>query len=159
MFRILTLYFLLAERLYADHLKANEGLGDLMSFRPVDYSQPEEAKNGKLGISSVAGDKRRTKPLLEEIANHEAFITLLEVIDTARNRKSDLLTLIEDANALMVDLLPFGEDSSTRVDLSSRVNSHILWLRKNLDQTNQVLAVSMQYLRSLYGNVYLPKTQ
>lgn len=128
-----------------------------MAFTPLDENRP--SKDGPLASSSTPRDRIRPKHLLDEIASHDAFVTLLEVIDTARNRKNDLLALIEDANTLMVNRLPFGDNSSSFVDLSHDTNEHVCWLRKNLAQTNQVLEVAIQHLRMLYGNAYLPSNK
>jgi hypothetical protein len=96
------------------------------------------------------------KTLFEQVAEHEAFLTLLEIVDTARARKSALLDLIDDAKTLAVDRLPFGEDAATNAVLSPDTEQHVKWLRLNLERTNEVLDAALGYLRMLYGPAYMP---
>jgi hypothetical protein len=103
--------------------------------------------------------KRKKATLMDRIVNHEAFTTLLEVIDTARNRKRNLLACLEDANAVMVENLPFGNPSTSSVSAaySGALRDHKAWIENNLVETSQVLATAMEYLRALYGKAYLPR--
>lgn len=114
-------------------------------------------KAAKPSNKAAENDMRvRNTPLLEVVANHEAFVSLLETIDIARNRKRNILSLIEDANGLMVANLPFGDDDAPSLCLSRPTEDHITWLRTNLERTNQVLDVAMEYLRTLHGEAYRP---
>lgn len=101
---------------------------------------------------------------MDEVANYESFLRLLEMIDIARSRKYDLLSLIEDANTLAIDLLPFGQEgednrtSGAPIDhfskLSPPVKTHIMWLHQSLQRTNLVLDAAMNTFRTLFGNSF-----
>lgn len=96
-----------------------------------------------------------SKKLLEDAANHDSFLTLMEVIDTAGMRKSDILSLIADANTLAVDFLPFGEedDHTEQSDpvLSEATQDYLQWLHDNLRKTSHILNQAMDYFQTLYG--------
>jgi hypothetical protein len=141
------------------HVRADDGLAQSLEFCPVYHTKPKSCNGKAVKPGEIPADtapQDRAKPLLEEVANHGAFVSLLEVIDTARNRKRDLLSLIEDANTLMVGHLPFGDDDAPGVCLSRPAEEHISWLRTNLERTDQVLDTALEYLRVLYGAAYLP---
>jgi hypothetical protein len=98
----------------------------------------------------------QVKKLLEETANRDAFLTLMEVIETAGIHKSDILSLIADANTLAVDFLPFGEvddrmEQSVPV-LSKATQAYLQWLHDNLSRTNQLLGIATDYFQSLFGS-------
>jgi hypothetical protein len=139
--------------------KADDELTRLLEFCPIRCNETKSlngkaVKPGKKPSDIVQQD--HAEPLLEAVANHDAFISLLEVIDTARNRKRGVLSLIEDANTLMVAHLPFGDDDAAGLCLSRPAEDYISWLRTNLERTDQVLDVAMEYLRAMYGGAYLP---
>jgi hypothetical protein len=96
-----------------------------------------------------------SKKLLEDAANHDSFLTLMEVIDTAGMRISDILSLIADANTLAVDFLPFGEegDHTEQSDpvLSEATQDYLQWLHDNLRRTSQILNLATDYFQTLYG--------
>ena len=103
--------------------------------------------------SSLSAPSRK---FVEEVANRDAFLTLMEVIDIAGIHKSDILSLIADANTLMVDFLPFGEEDE-RMEQSIPVlfkptEDYLQWLHDNLSRTNHVLGVATDFFQSLYGN-------
>jgi hypothetical protein len=108
----------------------------------------------------------RPHSLLDDVANYDAFLSLLNVIDIVRNRKRDILLLIEDANTLAIDQLPFGvgddeaeeiERTTARsVNLSPSAKDHLLWLQRSLERTNLVLYTVMDYFRTLYGESFIP---
>jgi DIRP len=94
-----------------------------------------------------------SKKLVEAIANQDAFLALLEIIDMSRIRKYEILSLISDANTLAVDILPFGDDEESEQTvpiLSKNVRDHIQWLHSNLNQTNQVLCAATDIFQALY---------
>jgi hypothetical protein len=142
------------------HRKVTEEVAKAIRFKPLDFPK---ARIDACTINSVdrqpgRASKKSVRSLKEDIAEHEAFITLLDVIETARSRKKELLGLIEDANALMTDQLPFGGHDSSVVNLSDSAKKHLRWLWTNLGRTNKVLDTSLKHLRTLYGDVYLPST-
>lgn len=114
-----------------------------------------------VGISKIFAPDNSTlsvpsKKLLEETANRDAFLTLLEVIESAGMRKSDILSLIADANTLAVDFLPFGEDVEHAEQsipiLFKATQDYLTWLHDNLRQTNEILSFATDYFQSLYGS-------
>lgn len=114
-----------------------------------------------VGISKLFAPENSSLPapsrkLLEETANRDAFLTLMEVIDTAGIHKSDILSLIADANTLAIDFLPFGEEDDQMERsfpvLSKQTEDFLQWLHVHLSRTNQVLDVATEYFQSLYGN-------
>jgi hypothetical protein len=130
----------------------------LLNFHPI-YSPNKIRENNIRNCVPAQKVKQKKAPLLDRIANYEAFTTLLEVIDTARNRKHDLLACLEDANSLMVENLPFGYpcNSSVSTTYSGALQDHRAWIESNLVETCQVLATAMEFLRTLYGESYLPR--
>lgn len=116
---------------------------------PID----EPVYHGKSDGCSTAATSSR--PLIEEIAENEAFLTLVRTIERARVRKKTLIEVIDDTNALLIDQLPFGaEFNPADLNLSKSAQDHLNWLLANLDQTNQVLRTALNHLRNLYGNAY-----
>jgi hypothetical protein len=97
-----------------------------------------------------------SKKFLEETANRDAFLTLMEVIDTAAIHKANVLSLIADANTLAVGFLPFGDENDqierSIPSLSKATQDYLVWLHENLGRTNQVLSVAINYFQSLYGS-------
>ena len=98
------------------------------------------------------------KKLLEEAANDDAFLTLMEVIDTVGMRKSDILSLISDANTLAVDFLPFGEEEEQNEEstsiMSDETKDYLHWLHDNLRRTNDILVCATDYFQTLYGDSF-----
>lgn len=142
-----------------DTAEAEENaVAELLLFHP--FNSPNKHRENRIrNHFSLKKIKRKKETLLDKIANHEAFTSLLEVIDMARNRKHDLLACLEDTNALMVGNLPFGDsdDSSMPASYSCPLEMHVAWIRTNLEETNRILATAMKYLRTLYGEAYLPQ--
>jgi hypothetical protein len=100
-----------------------------------------------------------SKRLFDDAANYDAFLTLLEVIDMARTRLWDILSMIAAANTLAIDLLPFGHDDVGKIERSMPIISkaeqdHIQWLHSNLNRTKYFLGVAMGYFQSLYGDSF-----
>jgi hypothetical protein len=130
--------------LHLQSLKVESLLNQALMFSPKCKKPPR--------IDEGEGEvKRRTpqvrpKPLLDDVANHDAFVTLLEVIDTARDRKRDLLLLLDEVNA---------HTSELQEPLSRDARAHVSWLRSNLDRTDVVLRSAMAYLQSLYSEAFL----
>jgi hypothetical protein len=127
-------------------LKVDSILASFLKFTPTHKAH----SNGDMKAQEGAG---RPKPLLEDVANHDAFVTLLEVIETARNRKRDLLSLIEDANNLALA----GKSNDVNGDVSKHVVSettreHMSWVRDNLDRTDLILQTATNFLRTLYSD-------
>jgi DIRP len=123
----------------------------LMRYSRIDST----VRSSKTASKHDESAKKAT--LFDTIANQEAFLTLLEVIDIARNRKGDLLTSIEDANALLVNNLPMGEiDGAPKRVLSHETQEHLRWLLFNLERTDYILGSALKQLRLLYGSAYGP---
>jgi len=135
----------------AESITAKENCVQTMGFIPVGSSGKKRSGSNKNGSKK----KDEHAALLEEVADYDSFLTLMEVIDAGRKRKLELLVLIEDASALMVNRLPFGDGGETP-ELSSETKEHVAWLKANLEQTNAVLSTATDYLRILYGETYLP---
>ena len=137
-----------------------DDLAQSLAFAPFGSKKP--VSNSPSGDSKKQGvpedDLHGQDSLLEAVANYDAFVTLMEVVDAARKRKLELLSLVEDANALLVNRLPFG-DGGDNTELSLEAKEHLRWLRANLEQTERVLRSASDYLRILFGNAYLPPSQ
>jgi DIRP len=140
-------------------LSVNDYVVQTLGFTPVRSPDRaiQDSENEEEIWSTLDASKELEKEhlsLLETVAEHDSFLDLIETVDEARNRKEELLGLIADANALMVNSLPFGDGGST-TPLSSDAKKHLAWLRANLDQTNRVLVTAIGYLRTLFGDAYL----
>lgn len=150
----------------AGTISASDDLAQSLGFTPFGSEKTDSRSGGNLG--GINGGKPGTAPstkngvsngrdsLLEVVADYDGFLTLMEVVDAARKRKLELLGLLEDANALMVNRLPFGDGARDSPELSRGAKEHLAWLRSNLEQTNQVLRSASDYLRLLFGDSYLP---
>lgn len=114
-------------------------------------SNSNVAAQSKIG-TQVFNDDRS---FLEAVAECDSFVTLMEVVDAARKRKCEVLGLIEDANAFVVNRLPHGEGEEETFEWSPSAKEHLDWLFETLEQTNRIIADGLLYLRTLYGNVYL----
>jgi hypothetical protein len=116
----------------------------------IGFSKLFEPDNNTLSALS--------KKLLEEAANDDAFLTLMEVIDTVGMRKSDILSLISDANTLAVDFLPFGEEEEQNEEstfiMSDETKDYLHWLHDNLRRTNDILVCATDYFQTLYGDSF-----
>lgn len=93
--------------------------------------------------------------LLDEVANLGAFVLLLEVIDIALARKKQLLNLIEKVNSNVSEKNSLSPQINNGVRLSHVTEDHFLWIRANIERTDQVLFAALEYLRTLYGETYL----
>jgi hypothetical protein len=127
-------------------LNVDSMLASFLKFSPTHKAR----SNGGMKAQEGSG---RPKPLLDDVANHDAFVTLLEVLETARNRKRDLLSLIEDANNLALA----GTSNNVNGGVSEHVVSettreHMSWVRDNLDRTELILQTAMHFLRTLYSD-------
>jgi len=150
--------------LSARSISVSDGLAQSLGFTPFGHGseKPENSRDDLGGNDSYTastvnnGAPRDYDSLLEVVADRDAFVTLMEVVDVARSRKLELLGLIEDASALMVNRLPFGDGGGGNTELSPEAKEHLGWLRANLVQTEQVLNSASDYLRMLYGNAYRP---
>jgi hypothetical protein len=128
-------------------LKVDSILASFLKFSPTNKAR---SNGGSMKAQEGTG---RPKPLLDDVANHDAFVTLLEVIDTARNRKRDLLALIEGANNLALA----GKSNDVYGVVSERAVSgttreHMSWVRDNLDRTDLILQTATHFLRTLYSD-------
>jgi hypothetical protein len=113
-----------------------------------------EPKYNGMSVNCVAATPS-PRSLIDEVAEHEAFFTLVRTIERARVRKKTLIEVIDDTNALMIGHLPFGADFvPAELQLSKSAQEHLKWLLANLDQTNLVLHTALNHLRTLYGNAY-----
>ncbi len=115
----------------------------------IGFSKLFEPDNNTLSALS--------KKLLEEAAIDDAFLTLMEVIDTVGMRKSDILSLISDANTLAVDFLPFGEEEQNEESTSitsEETKDYLQWLHDNLRRTNDILVCATDYFQTLYGDSF-----
>lgn len=116
----------------------------------IGFSKLFEPDNNTLSALS--------KKLLEEAANDDAFLTLMEVIDTVGMRKSDILSLISDANTLAIDFLPFGEEDEQNEEstfiMSDETKDYLHWLHDNLRRTNDILVCATDYFQTLYGDSF-----
>jgi hypothetical protein len=109
--------------------------------------------NAKLPTETDVGPN--SSLLIEEIAEYEAFLTIIRTIERARERKKLLIDVLDDTNALLVGQLPFGDDFvPIDLNLSKPAKTHLDWLLANLDRTNHVLRAAMSHLRTLYGGAY-----
>lgn len=101
--------------------------------------------------SSLSTDSRK---LLDDVANYDAFLTLMEVIDSAGMRTADILSLISDANTLAIEYLPFGEENDKPNQpgpfLSATTQEYLQWLHDNLRKTSRTLNVATDYFHTLY---------
>lgn len=143
------------------NLGVNDFLVKTLGFTPVgsqeravQHNGSEEEENGAPKTNSNEELEEERHSLLETVAEYDSFLNLIEVVDEARKRKEELIGLFADANALMVNSLPFGDGGIT-TQLSSQAKEHLAWLRSNLEQTNRVLATATEYLRTLFGEAYL----
>lgn len=105
------------------------------------------------------------KTFVDEVANYDSFLTLLETMDVARRRKHEILSLVADANTLAITALPFGQSdeafrsNATTVEsikLSHSTKDHLRWLINSLQRTNLVLDASMSTFRTLFGDSFVP---
>jgi DIRP len=105
------------------------------------------------------------KTFVDEVANYDSFLSLLEMMDVARSRKHELLSLVEDANTLAITALPFGQADEAfggngttveSVKLSQSTKDHLHWLINSLQRTNLVLDASVNTFRTLYGGSFVP---
>jgi len=138
-------------------LNVNDYLVKALGFSPVGSPERTGLGNENGAEKAENGSKPLLQPrssLLETVAEYDSFLTLMETVDAARKRKEELLGLIDDANALMVNSLPFG-DGGNVIALSAEAKAHLAWLRSNLEQTNRVLMTATDYLRVLFGEAYL----
>lgn len=97
--------------------------------------------------------------LVDETANHSAFITLLQVLDTARKRKTALLDAIVELRTLGVAQLPFGDGTNTQAmkpAFASIVQQHLSWLHSNLFHVDRTLHRAYELLQKLYANPVKP---
>lgn len=132
-----------------------DGLTKLFPFQPLAFHGErfhEEHTNGRRN----AGNSRESSSLLEEVAEHEALLTLMSCVETASARKKMLLDAMEDFNAHMAQRLPFGDASSGKPALPLQEEQHYTWLLANLEQTNRLLERALRSLRTMYGDAYLP---
>jgi hypothetical protein len=72
----------------------------------------------------------------EEVANREAFLDLMEVIDESKKRKRRALAILHD------------------ISESDIGRSHFDWLRVYLESTGAVLKTALQIMRVLFGHIY-----
>jgi hypothetical protein len=127
-----------------------DGLSNLFPFRPLAF------QGARRNDMRSEGKSRECISLLEEVAEREAFVTLMSCIETASARKKMLLNAMEDFNAHMAQRLPFGDDSSVAPAMPPQEKRHYTWLLANLEQTNRLLERALSSLRSMYGDAYLP---
>ncbi|GKY91180.1 hypothetical protein MPSEU_000090700 [Mayamaea pseudoterrestris] len=83
---------------------------------------------------------------VRRVAETEAFVGLLAVIDAATRRKEALLAALEEANAVVAN----NDNVSVQFQYARE------WLKLNLLQTDQVLNAAMPKLRLMYGTLYMP---
>jgi DIRP len=121
-------------------------------------------------VSAIAAPytSSNVKTFTDEVANYDSFLALLEMIDVARCRKDELLSLIEDANTLAIAALPFGQTDEAfssngttveSVKFSQSTKDHLLWLINSLQRTNLVLDASTNTFRTLYGDFFVPSRE
>jgi hypothetical protein len=117
----------------------------LFPFRPLAFREARDNER----------PSRESNSLLEEVAEHEALLTLMRCVETASARKKMLLDAMEDFNAHMAQRLPFGDDSSAKPEMPLQEEQHFTWLLANLEQTNRLLERALRSLRTMYGDAYL----
>jgi hypothetical protein len=103
------------------------------------------------GESNNENIKASTRSLVEEIAENEAFLKLISIIEKTTRRKKDLLAIINDSN----QLLGHQVKTDCKPEMSATTREHIDWILDNLERTNQVLNTAMNHLRIIYGEAYL----
>jgi hypothetical protein len=72
----------------------------------------------------------------DEVANREAFLDLMDVIDESRERKRRALAILHEISA------------------SDIGKSHFDWLRGFLQSTDLVLNKALEIMRVLFGHIY-----
>ena len=92
--------------------------------------------------------------LVEKVAEREALVSLMSIIETASSRKARLLDVIEKFSALLVDRLPFGEGPPSNHVISGYFEKHFAWLRANLMETNKTLESAVSLMKVMYGKAY-----
>jgi hypothetical protein len=132
-----------------------DGQTKLFPFRPLAF-HGERFHGARNNERRHAGNSRESNALLEEVAEHEALLTLMSCVETSSARKKMLLDAMEDFNAHMAQRLPFGDDASAKPEMPLQDEQHYTWLLANLEQTNRLLERALRSLRAMYGDAYLP---
>ena len=100
------------------------------------------------GYTQMGVPSAKSLSLVDQVAENEAFLTLLNTIDQARRRKGDILSILEDTNAFVLRHHRNVEKQLPR--LSKPAQDHLQWLVANLDRTNSVLRTALNHLHTLY---------
>lgn len=106
----------------------------LISFSPSKLKSVEKTQSQALDPKSVVW----------KAADRDAFLSLLETITVAKNRKDDLLAALEVINVLLQKSLPSSKE----------VLGHLQWVHGSLEKTNELLATSVKYLEILYPGAH-----
>jgi DIRP len=118
---------------------------------------------GNIPVSPPISTGATTQSLAERIAELEAFLVLLTTTEKAMHRKTNLLSILDDASTMMITMqqqlvpgdLAINANASNSSDnhhilLSQAARDHIDWLLSNLGRINLILKTSMNHLQTLY---------
>lgn len=93
--------------------------------------------------------------LLQQVAERQSLVVLIGSINTALARKDMLLAALGKLNKLTTSQHP--DQPTQEKSTLAQLKPHRLWLEHCIRHTTWMLVKQFDYLKALYGTVYLPK--